>query len=219
MIVIATHNGKEYLKRLLSNLESFNLDKEIAIIDTMSSDKESLDFLYEITNKNLYNLNIKIHKTEYRGFDSGAYIYAINNLSAERFYFLQDSIIIKDREFFDITDNILESGVVTTFISFPSNFYNTEQYNYCSSTFGTTDYDTGIFGPMFSILNEDIQKIDKSLLVYPKNKEQQMAMERGWSIIFKKYNFTIKPIEGEKDDDRLFNNKYKTFTKEFPYRL
>ena len=45
-----------------------------------------------------------------------------------------------------------------------------------------------------------------------------MAMERGWSIIFKKYNFTIKPIEGEKDD-RLFNDKYKTFTKEFPYRL
>jgi GT2 family glycosyltransferase len=105
MIVIATHNGKEHLKKLLSNLESFKLDKEISIIDTMSSNKESLDFLDEISTKNIYNLNINIYKTEYRGFDTGAYIYAINNLIAERFYFLQDSIIIKDRELFDITDD------------------------------------------------------------------------------------------------------------------
>jgi len=218
MIVISTNNGKKFLENLLRSLSDINSKIDVSIIDTQSTDEDSLTYLENLRNNNPFEFNIKVYTTPYRGFDSGAYIYAINNIVSDKFYFLQDSITIKSIDFFNEIDKKLKPGVVVPLITFQSNFYaNGEQTNFCSSNFGTYIYDKGIFGPMFSILYEDCQKIDKSLLVYPYNKMTQMAMERGWSIIFEKYNFTIDPLEGEKDD-RIFNDEHLYFIKYFPYR-
>jgi hypothetical protein len=220
MIVIATHNGKNNIEKLLTNLEELEIDDDVCIVDTGSSDKEHLEFLDEIKDINKFNLKLQIYHTQYRGFDSGAYIYAINNLVSDRYYFLHDSMIIKTIDYFKEIDKKLKPGIVVCLITFQSNFFaNGEQTSFCISNFGTSVYNKGIFGPIFSILYEDAQKIDKSLLVYPYDKMTQMAMERGWSIIFEKYNLKIESLEGEKDDDKLYNDKYLYFTKFFPYRL
>ena len=72
---------------------------------------------------------------------------------------------------------------------------------------------------MFCISYSDLQKLDSNLLIYPINKEQQNAMERCWSIIFKKYNLTIDSLEGEHNDFKINNDRYQFFTKIKPNRL
>lgn len=220
MIVIATNNGKQYLQELLSDFENIKIEDEISIIDTQSTDKDSLNFLEELKTNSIYNLKINVHQTQYRGFDSGAYIYAINNIESDVFYFMQDSIRIKSIEYFNEIKRKLKVGTVVCLISFPSNFFDShEQRDFCNTNFDSIDYDTGIFGPIFSITKDDIEKIDKKYLIYPKNKIQQMAMERGWSIIFKKYGITIESLEGSWNPTKLSNDEYVFFTKKFPYRM
>ena len=219
MIVIATNNGKNYILNILSDLERIGIKEEISIIDTQSSDNSFL-FIKEIIDEKKFNLNISLYQTPYKGFDTGAYIYAINNFITDRFYFLQDSIRIKNKNFFLEIDKKIKTGTVIPIITFQENFYaNHQQINFCINNFETSNYKKGIFGPMFSILYDDVKKIDKKLLVYPYDKNTQMAMERGWSIIFDKYNFNIEPLEGEKNDEKINNDSYYYFSKIFPYRL
>ena len=45
-----------------------------------------------------------------------------------------------------------------------------------------------------------------------------MVMERCWSIIFKKQNFTIDSIEGNHNDFKIDNDMYEYFTKIKAYR-
>ena len=71
---------------------------------------------------------------------------------------------------------------------------------------------------MFSVLNEDIQKIDKKFLIWPTNKRMQMGMERGWGILFDKYEFIIDSLEGDYDYGKLINDQYLQFKKIINYR-
>lgn len=219
MIIIATNNGKHYLLDLLSDLERFEVKYEISVIDTQSSDQESLNFLEELKNNNPYNLKINVYQTPYRGFDTGAYIYAINNFNSDVFYFMQDSMRIKTSNYFEAINNTLNEGNVASLLSFAPGFWdNQEQKDFCDRCFESTDYDSGIFGPIFSVRREHIEKIDKKYLIYPSNKLEQMAMERGWSILFKKYGIPIKSIQGEHNRDMLFMDSYDMFQKKLPYR-
>ena len=219
MIVIATNNGKKYLIEVLYDLKKIGVKEEIAVIDTQSTDIESLEFLESLKNNNDFDLKISVHTTPYRGFDTGAYIYAINNLSADKFYFMQDSIKIKSNDYFNAIDKKLKNGTVVPLITFGPHLYDeNEQINFCYENFESIEYDKGIFGPIFAITNSDAQKIDKKYLVYPTNKMLQMGMERGWSIIFKKYAFEIDSLEGDYNYEKLINDGYTYFKKYLPYR-
>ena len=44
MIVIATNNGKQNLIELLSNLNTIDFNCSVSVIDTGSTDRESIDF-------------------------------------------------------------------------------------------------------------------------------------------------------------------------------
>lgn len=219
MIVIATNNGKNYLSELLSDFQRIGISDEISIIDTQSTDIESLQFLESLRDKNDFDLNIKVYQTPYRGFDTGAYIYAIKNLKSDKFYFMQDSIRVKSIEYFNEINKRLKVGTIVPLITFGPHLYDeNEQINFCYENFDSIEYDKGIFGPIFAITYEDSQKIDKKYLVYPTNKMLQMGMERGWSILFKKYGFEIEPIEGAYDYHKLANDGYALFKKFLPYR-
>jgi hypothetical protein len=220
MIIIATNNGKRNLIELLENLNELDLSCKVCIIDTGSTDQESLDFLNELDDVNNYNFEIEIYQTPYKGYDTGAYIYAINNIESDRYYFIQDSLRIKSKDFFNLIDDKLKPGVVVPLITFSSNLYDyQEQIEFCIKNFGSFEFEKGIFGPIFSILSEDVQKIDKKYLVYPTNKSLQMGMERGWAVIFGKYNFEIDPLEGDYDYNKLMTDQYKHFKKVLQYRL
>ena len=219
MIVIATNNGIDFLPNLLSDLEKFNITEEISIIDTQSSDSEFINYLENLKSFNKFKLKINIYKTPYKGFDTGAYIYAIQNLKSDRFIFLQDSIRIKSVDFFNLIEEKLKISNVVTILTFDGGFWGSQnQIDFSLKHFGTSVFETGIFGPMFSISYIDSQKLNKNLLIYPENKEQQNAMERCWSIIFKEQNFTIDCLEGHHNDFTINNDEYKYFTKIKPNR-
>jgi hypothetical protein len=219
MIVIATNNGKKHLIELLENLNQLGIKYPVSIIDTQSTDQETVDFLNQITDNNPYNFKISVYQTPYRGFDSGAYMYAINNIKSDRFYFLQDSLRIKDPNFFNNINEKLKPGIVVPLITFASNLYDgPDQIEFCLNNFEDTKFTKGIFGPMFSVLNEDIQKIDKKFLIWPTNKRMQMGMERGWGILFDKYEFIIDSLEGDYDYGKLINDQYLQFKKIINYR-
>jgi hypothetical protein len=217
MIVVATNNGKNHLIDLILSLSNLNLD--VAIIDTQSTDQDSIDFLDQIKKNNPFKINIQVHQTPYRGFDTGAYIYAIRNIETERFYFIQDSLRIKDLNIFSEIDKKIKPGTVVPLITFSSNLYdNQEQADFCTEKFGTSNFEKGIFGPIFCGMRSDFKKIEDNLLTYPTNKNLQMAMERGWGILFNKYNFNIDPLEGDYNFEKLVRDEYFYFKKKFPYR-
>lgn len=217
MIVIATNNGKNYLSKLLESLESLGNTIPVSVIDTQSDDTESIEYLNTLENN--FSFEIKIYKTPYRGFDTGAYIWAYRNIPSEKYYFLQDSLKIKSLDYFKETDKKLKTGTVVPLLTFDNNGYGYgEGYNFCQTNFGTTHYEFGIFGPIFSILKEDLDKISSNHFCIPYNKATQTGMERGWAIIFKIYGFTIDPLEGIKDDFKIENHTYEYFEKQFPYR-
>lgn len=219
MIVIATNNGNKFLKKSLDNLSLLNCDIPISIIDTKSTEKESIEFLNSLKNNYYDNLNINVYQTPYSGYDSGAYIYAMKNIDSDRFYFIHDSFIIKTLSFFDRVNDLLKSGVVVSILEFSSNLYdNQEQINFSLKSVGTSDYDKGVFGPMFSILKSDVNKIIESLDFYPKIKNEQMAMERIWPIIFKKNNINTISLCGYLDIFKIQNDKYEYFIKYLPHR-
>ena len=95
MIVVATNNGFIYLKELLDSFKDIDLcNEKIFIIDTISNDINHLNFLKQINN--LYpNLDIEITTTPHRKFDTGAYIYAYQNINSDNYIFLHDSVTIK----------------------------------------------------------------------------------------------------------------------------
>jgi hypothetical protein len=220
MIVVATNNGINFLPNLLSDLEKLNIEEEISIIDTQSNDSEFIDYLENLKSFNKFNLNINVYQTPYKGFDTGAYIYAIQNLKSDRFIFLQDSIRIKNMGFFNLIDEKLKTSNVVTLLTFDGNWWDNQiQKDFSLKHFGTTIFETGIFGPMFTISYLDSQKIEKNLLIYPENKEQQKAMERCWDIIFKKTSLTVDNLEGNHNDLKINNDGYQYFTKIKPYRI
>lgn len=221
MVIIATNNGHLYLEKLLVDFENFFIDKEICLIDTGSTDEESLKLLDEIKNKKIFSkLSIQILKTPYKGYDSGAYIYAMKNINSDKYYFIQDSISIKNKDFFDDIDKKLKDNTVVGFIYFDSNFYeNQEQINFCTSKFGVKDFDLGIFGPMFAITKNDVNKILKDLNYLPSNKNEQCAMERCWSALFKSKNIQVEFLDGNHNGTTFERNGYKYIDKKFANRI
>lgn len=219
MIVISTNNGKDFLRNLLEDLNNFKITHPISVIDTQSTDIDSINFFNTL--KQIFpNLNIQTYTTPTRNFDTGAYMYAINNIIAERYYFLHDSIRIKLPDFFDEIDRKLSPGIVVALTVFPGNNYDyDEQKDLCLKNWNTTEFVTGIFGPMFSILRTDLEKhwaeLPKSL---PDNKNLQMGMERGWGVFCTKCNLTVVELEDGLNYEYIYTDGFKYFSKLLPRR-
>jgi hypothetical protein len=219
MIVIATNNGHVYLEKTLSKLSELGNKIPISIIDTNSTDNQTINFISDIDNGLYPNLNISTHQTPYRGFDTGAYIYAMKYIYSDKYYFIHDSFLIKTLDFIDSIDDLLKEGTVISTLDFDSGIYdNNEQIEFCLEKVGTSQYERGIFGPMFSILRCDVDKIIKSLNFYPTTKNFQMAMERAWPIIFKTNNINVVSLCGSLDMNKMQSDGYKFFTKFLPHR-
>jgi len=196
MIVIATNNGNQFLGPLIKNLNDINCKLPIAVIDTNSTDPSFVDFVHQLPQNNP-KLNLKTYTTPGKNYDTGAYVYAIQNLQAERYYFLHDSITIKTPIIFEEIDKKLIPGVVVALTIFGRDFYdNEEQRQFCRDNWGTTQFNPGIFGPMFSILRTDLEKAWLDLpKILPTNKNEQKAMERGWSVFCTKNNLKVISLE------------------------
>lgn len=193
MIVIATNNGYDTLPQLLRSIEDTNnLDIPVSIVDTGSTDLKFIEYLDTLPSK--YSI-LKIKK----GYDTGAYIHAYENLKSDFYIFLQDSVTILSKDFYSIALNHINNSTFFSYHIFESweGAYTCEEV--LPLHFGQLDIDSykfGVFGPMFACSKEIMDKLYNSKLYFiPKNKKEQMAMERGWGIMLSKLNIPLTYLD------------------------
>lgn len=217
MIVIATNNGNESLPRLLNSLEKYNYNNfPICIVDTGSSNEEFINYLEELKTLNKYTiLNIQ------GGYDTGAYIHAYRNTNSNYYIFLQDSTEIKHEDFFKKLEEYSNSDNIFAYFIFTSpdsagdfkgileKYYDTESL---------ANYQFGIFGPMFATSRKILDSIyNNNLYLIPTNKDEQMAMERGWAIAAYKLSIPVYAFDIF-NHNSLVNDQYYYFKKYFHWK-
>lgn len=210
MIVIVTHNGEKHLKNLLNDIKRFNIsNNEVCIVDNTSSDSIHLEYLKELKSD---EYNILYNPDD--SYEVGAYKHAINQLNADFWFFIQDSIRIKTN-IFDLVKSKLTDKNIYALLTFPSYKHDWEYDSiFLQNNYQTTSYSCGIFGCNFFSNNKVIQMV-KDDWVIPKCKNDSMAMERGLSVVFDKYNIEINGLDTYTPSRVSDVNGYTFFSKIF----
>ena len=219
LIVIATNNGIDFLPELLLSLHNIKCNYDIAIVDTGSTDYNYIQYLQELQITNNFELNVKIYMPQNIKYDTGAYLFAIKELPSHVYYFLHDSMKIKSDLFFELINSKLTHDTIVPLLTFGKGNDSSFDIQFLQEKFENSNYNVGIFGPIFSASRECLNKLPIDKIPMPCNKNEQMAMERYWAKLFELYNINIIPLEGDYNRSRLSNDDYSYFVKQLPCRL
>ena len=213
-IVIVTYNGFKLLSNLLNDIKKFNVpNNEVCVVDNNSSNIDHLSFLKKLEKEDykiLYNLK--------GGFELSAYKYALDNLTADVWFLLQDSLRIKKDIFSEITPLLTDKNVYSLLTFNCGLWDNRDDITFMLMNFGTTKYSKAGWPSCYFASNSVFQKVKNDWLL-PKTKIEAMAMERGVSIIFDKYDIEIKNIEGTYEPNKSGSDEYKYFQKFYGGRV
>lgn len=214
MIVIATYNDISYLNNLLDGLNTTeNLNENVLVVCTDSQQREMVDYVNTLPNNNNYNFNILVDVTPYRGYDSGAYIYAFKNYIDDYYIFLQDSITIKSPEWLNYFKEKRDENTVNPILVFSLSWDNSEQVAWVQDKLGAhfNVPNVGIFGPIFQISRKSLIKMD---MLYDLNRFipghkiiGQQGMERGWAYLAINSGIMIDTIDGAYYGESSFNSR------------
>jgi glycosyltransferase involved in cell wall biosynthesis len=194
MIVIATYNGENMIKNLLSDIQSFNIpNEEVCIVDNMSPNVEYLKQLSSYGYKTLLN--------PYMTYQIGAYIMALDIFKSDIWFFLQDSIRIKENIFEMITPKLTDNNVYT-FLTFEYDKYDNPEIRFdLQWHFQTSVYSKGLFGVMFFCKDSVIRSIKDELFI-PQNKFANTFTERATSVVLDRHNIEIIGLD-EFDEEKI----------------
>lgn len=222
MIAIATNNGHKFLPELLQSLETYGTDgHDVLVVDTGSSDPVATAYLESLKS---YNgpFKLTVTHTPYKGYDTGAYLWAFRNFPADTYIFMQDSALVKESGWVQQFESRLTYGVgAVPWLIFPLQWDSNEQIQFVTEKFQSTGLAPfGVFGPMFATTHKALSDLeDQGLLnVIPTNKHEQQAMERGWAFAFTKGGYGVRAIHTAFSADRIRNDQYTTLTKRLPKR-
>jgi hypothetical protein len=227
MIVIATNNScverickgelhprNNFLDKLLESIESIEFKGDVVVVDTGSTDYKSLEYL-ELLKTKKFNFNLIVDSTTDK-YSTSAYLYAVKKYKSEYYIFLQDSIVIKDKNIIiDIEEKLTENNIVC-FVkgnSIQYDFDNNTQKEFIYNCIGQTEYDYLVFGPMFSIKGKTIDNIIDQIKLRPTNKNEDSGMERGFGVLFKKNNINIISIDDDYNYESMIYDRLKYITK------
>ena len=187
MIVIATYNGLDVLKGLILDIKSFNIpNEEVCIVDNKSTDWEFIKYLMDLK-YNGYCLLLNTKPT----YQLGAYKLALETLKSDVWFFLQDSIRIKQNIFKEITPELTDKNVYT-FLTFNDQriLFNPGVSEFLIEHFQMNSYRIGIFGNMF-FAKDSVAQLIKNDWIITKNKLYNNCMEIGLGVIFDRHNIEI----------------------------
>jgi hypothetical protein len=218
MIVVASHDRVDLLELMLKRLNEINLNgHNVLIVDTNSSNTEYQNRFNELQ---IQYSNFTFDKLNYTCWDSGAYIHAYKNYPSENYIFLQDSLDITERNIIPIFDNFLKVYDVVPVFNFGYGYESEEQKIFTEQNLPITSLPTwAIFGPIFAVRRETLDKLPKEWIIHPTNKVQGCGMERRWSLMFHLINASKHYLELEnfKKDHTIFTSK-RYINKQFFYR-
>lgn len=219
MIVIASHNRTDLLDNMLETLSSINLNNNKVLIINTNSDNEEYKTFFEECKLN-YPQYI-FETLNYTCWDSGAYIYAYKNYHSDKYIFLQDSITITNPKLILMWENFLNIYEVIPFINFRYFYENEDQRLWSEEglTINSVPQDS-IFGPIFGVRKETLDKLPKEWLKYPTNKNEGCGMERRWSLMFHLIDASKHYLEytNFQKNHTIFTSK-SNINKHFFYRL
>jgi hypothetical protein len=183
MIVVASHNRIDLLENMINRLKKIDLNKHrVLIVDTNS---DNTDFKQRFKELQKQNPEFIFNKKDYTCWDSGAYIHAYKTYVDDSFIFLQDSLTITNNHLIPIIDGYLKNYEVVPFINFGYGYENEEQKEFVEQGLDVTSKPPhGIFGPIFGVRTETLDKLPKEWLIEPHNKNLGCGMERRWSLMF-----------------------------------
>jgi hypothetical protein len=128
--------------------------------------------------------------TPYKGYDTGAYLWAYWNVAARNYLFMQDSCCPREPDFVEQFARAMpaEYGAVG-WSSFDINVWDSDAQRIATEwMYGDRPKwpAKGIFGPIFYTNRKSLMRlhIDGLLPMPPVHKQQQQAMERAWPILF-----------------------------------
>lgn len=219
MIVIASHNNIELLESIVEQLNNINLNNhKVLIIDT-NSDNE--DYKNKFNELKEINSHFIFEQLDYNCWDSGAYIHAYKNYSDNHYIFLQDSLTITNKNLIPIFDNFLNIYDVVPLFNFRYGYENDGQKIFVEQNLSISSLpEYAIFGPIFGVRKETLDKLSKDWLIYPTNKNEGCGMERRWSLMFHLIDASKHYLEFENfnRNNTIFTNK-KYIDKHFLHRL
>jgi hypothetical protein len=183
MIVIASHNRVDLLENMIKRLKEIDLNNhKVLIVDTNS---DNINFKQRFKELQKENPEFIFNKKDYTCWDSGAYIHAYKTYIEDSFIFLQDSLIITNNYLIPIIDGYLKNHEVVPFINFGYGYENEEQKEFTEQGLNITSLPPhAIFGPIFGVRTETLDKLPKEWLIEPYNKMTGCGMERRWSLMF-----------------------------------
>lgn len=179
LIVIATHCGADMLAESLPKTQPW----PVVVVETGALSPSVMDECDKWSNVAYLN-------TPYRGYDTGAYLWAFWNIRARNYLFMQDSCFPREKDFVEQFAKAMPGDMgVVGWSSFDINVWDSADQSVATQwMYGRRDKwpKKGIFGPIFYTNYKTLfhMRIHGLLPMPPVHKEQQQAMERAWAILF-----------------------------------
>ena len=187
MIVVATNNGMEFLPKLLNSFDIYGTGgHKICIIDTGSSDQSYINYI-DVLDKDKYI----IMKTPYKGYDTGAYIWAYRNTNESEYLFMHDSMEVVDAGWIDEFTN---NGDVCAYSFFTLNYFEFQFNHFKDIDIYNPSTTVGMAGPIFYIKRTVLDTLDAKFnldKVIPDCKWNQSGMELGWYMMLTTINVKV----------------------------
>ncbi len=185
LVVVAHHNNAENLKRWLH----YKGTNPVLVVDTGSPPEMILPFMEDAEN----NL---IVRTPYRGYDTGAYLWAYYNFRYDNYLFVQDSCYPRDADFVEQFANLMpKNGLgAVGWTGFDMNIWDSnEQRAAIEWMYGKEWPKLGIFGPIFYTSRISLDRLAaRGLLPSPPlHKQHAQGMERAWAIAFHRAGMNV----------------------------
>lgn len=216
LVVIATHGGVDLLKESLPKFGN----RPVAVVETGCKTPE----VYELTKQ---YPNVLYLSTPYKGYDTGAYLWAYWMIEAEEYLFLQDSVSPREADYFEQFAKKMPGKIgAVGWSSFGLHIWDSGlQYEATQFMYGSKDVwpEKGIFGPIFYTTRESLKLMDDSGLLpsYPVHKQGQQAMERAWAILFHRAGLLVNFLVDEDTPRGAYMSQggYPALNKVFRHRV
>ena len=223
MIVISSYNDINVIKTLLNSLNDCDkIDEKVIIVCTCPKQTEMINFLNSLKPSD-FKFYFEITITPYSGYDTGGYIWVYNNFIDDYYIFLQDSLIINNKNWLDVFKSHRDVDTINAWCSFILNDESSHTdffFPKMGFTPNSLNGEIGIFGPMFQISRNGLDKINNKFNInkfIPYNKMSACAMERGWTYLIINSGLNINTIDGSYSRN-MGEYQTKLFTKIFNHR-
>lgn len=215
LVVIATHGGYDLLVESLPKFAG----RPVLVVETGSRTPD-IEALCHRTPEVIYTF------TPFKGYDTGAYLWAYWMVPAKKYLFLQDSVSPREADYFAQFAAKMPGRLgAVGWSSFDLTVWDSgQQCEHVQFMYGAADKwpKKGIFGPIFYTTRESLNVLNDSGLLpaYPVHKLGQQAMERAWAILFHRAGLNVNFLVDENlpNATRMGNGGYPALQKVFRQR-